>query len=243
MNIFTGSTENMADLYSMINEAKDSGRFRKRPFVTLTYAQSLDGSISRMNKEPLGISGKKAFKMTHELRSIHDAILIGIGTVLSDNPMLTVRLTDGENPSPVILDTNQRISPESKMFQEKDRDFYIVSARSGPSRNSSFYREVGANLIYCPMNGNGLLDLNTLMLKLYDLGIHSIMVEGGAKVISSFLSSRLADILLLTISPRLIGGYNALSYYQDKGVKLKESSFHLLGEDLIYWGQPDWEAE
>jgi len=99
--------------------AQEHVRKHHRPLITLSYAQSLDGSISANRGSPTAISGPQAMRLTHELRAAHDAILVGIGTILADNPHLTVRLVAGKNPQPVVLDSNLRFPPGANLIQEK----------------------------------------------------------------------------------------------------------------------------
>src|SRR4051794_24685033 len=87
-----------------------------RPIVTLAYAQSLDGSIATAARRPLALSSQPALKLTHQLRAEHDAILVGIGTVLADDPLLTVRLVNGPNPVPVVLDSRLRLPSTARLL-------------------------------------------------------------------------------------------------------------------------------
>ena len=93
----------LGDLHARLEDA--DGVARGRPFTTLAYAQSLDGSIAGQGGRPLSLSGASSLRLTHELRAAHDAILVGIGTVLSDNPLLNVRLVSGSDPQPIVADT------------------------------------------------------------------------------------------------------------------------------------------
>ena len=108
------------------------------PFVTLSYAQSLDGSIAARRGEALGLSGPESLRLTHRLRSMHDAILVGIGTVLSDNPRLTVRLVNGQNPRPIVVDSRLRIPLNCRLFAENKVTPVSKSAEPGkkPARKA-----------------------------------------------------------------------------------------------------------
>ena len=100
------------------------------PFVTLSYAQSLDGSIAAKRGEALGLSGPESLRLTHRLRSMHDAILVGIGTVLSDNPRLTVRLVNGQNPRPIVVDSQLRIPLNCKLFHENSVTPWVAATEN-----------------------------------------------------------------------------------------------------------------
>mgnify|MGYP000680407901 CR=1 FL=1 len=230
------------ELLEWIKDSQDSDKSRNRPFITLTYAQSLDGSIAAMDKTQLTLSGEESFTLTHELRSLHSSILVGIKTVMADNPRLTVRLVPGNNPTPVILDTHGKISPDAKVFQEQERNVLIVGSRKSGPFDTFYTTNNGYKKLYCETEESGLLDLNHLMSLLQNQNIESVMVEGGARVISNFLSAGLVDCLLLTISPRLVGGYNALSHYGLSQLGFKKSHFLSVGEDIVFWGCPEWKT-
>ena len=99
----------------------------KRPFVTLSYAQSWDGSITTRSGESLALSGAEATRLTHQLRSIHDGILVGIGTVLTDDPQLTVREWSGPNPQPIVLDSQLRMPVNARLCQHADKNCWVLT--------------------------------------------------------------------------------------------------------------------
>jgi GTP cyclohydrolase II len=99
------SPGSIEDFKTVVDQAREFRRKNGRPHITISYAQSLDGSIAALNKEQLQLSGRESMRLTHRLRACCQAILVGIGTVLTDNPSLTVRLVEGRNPQPIILET------------------------------------------------------------------------------------------------------------------------------------------
>ena len=212
---------------------------RKRPFVTVTYAQSLDGSIAAKRGEPLAISGPESLKMTHQLRAEHDALLIGIGTVLADDPQLTVRLVDGQDPQPVILDSQLRFPLHAKLLKNPCRPWIATTENASRERQRSL-ETAGAQVIRLPASEYGLVSLPDLLTELWRLGIHSLMVEGGASVIGSFISRNLADRLVLTIAPILVGGLNAIgSETLSNGAgfpQLHYPHFQKLGDNVVISG-------
>lgn len=216
-----------------------------RPLVTLTYAQSLDGSIAARPGHPLSLSGTESQTFTHRLRARHDAILVGIGTVLADNPRLSVRLVPGRSPQPVVLDSRLRFPSYSHLLKDGCSPWIATSEKADPGRQKEL-EHLGAVVLRLPLAVGGGIDLPALLGVLAGRGINCLMVEGGAQVIASFISSRLVDQVIITIAPVLVGGVRVLNYYPLSSAgpfpRLCRVSFHQLGEDLIVWGKPSWSA-
>ncbi|MFP3867377.1 MAG: GTP cyclohydrolase II RibA [Desulfobacteraceae bacterium] len=235
-----------AKLQEIKSEGADNRRKKGRPLVTLTYAQSLDGSIAARPGHPLTISCSQSRVFTHCLRAVHDAILVGIGTVLADNPRLTVRLVPGESPQPVLLDSRLRFPSYAHLLQDGNRRPWIATtAAAEPGRQDDLERQ-GALIFRLPVGSCGGIDLAALLAKLGEMGVNSLMVEGGAQVINSFISSYLVDQVIITVAPVLVGGLRAFDSVSrlpyGKFPRLAEVTFHQMGEDLIVWGKPDWES-
>jgi len=230
MNLFSGLPARAAAHYQR----------SRRPWVTLAYAQSLDGSIAIQRAEQLNLSGDESRLMTHQLRAMHDAILVGIGTVLADDPRLTARLVDGRNPQPVILDTRLRFPLTARLLQNPDLGPLLIASNLASETSRLALEAAGARVLGVPTLENGLLDLNAILDQLGGLGITSVMVEGGARTITSFLKNALVDTLILTIAPTLVGGLNAIDPALWLGMsplpRLRDVHCQQLGEDVIIWG-------
>ncbi|MFZ0610790.1 MAG: RibD family protein [Desulfobacterales bacterium] len=230
-------------LMQQVAGAEAFRRKRGRPLVILTYAQSLDGSIAAHDRRQLRLSGTAAMVLTHRLRSGSDAILVGIGTVLNDNPELTNRLAEGPSPRPVILDTRLRTPLDARLLQRKDCACWIVSRTDDNDGRRETLVKAGAVVMPCRTAADGRIDLAALMQLLVAHEINVLMVEGGARVITSFIGARLVDQLIVTVAPKLIGGLNAID---DRGtgmdpfVPLAQVAYQQLGKDMILWAQPDW---
>ncbi len=209
------------------------------PFVTLSYAQSLDGSIAARRGEALGLSGPQSLKLTHRLRSKHDAILVGIGTVLSDDPRLTVRLVNGANPRPVVVDSRLRIPLDCKLFQNSATP-WVAATEEHPAARREALEATGAHVLTIRSDNNGQVDLLLMLKRLGQMGIVSLMVEGGASIITSFLLCGLVNYLVLTVTPALVGGLrgvNDLGLTEAPSVRsLSHLGHKWLGKDLILWG-------
>lgn len=217
-----------------------------RPFVTLSYAQSLDGSITARRGETTAISGPEALRLTHQLRAHHDAILVGIGTVIADDPQLNVRLVRGPDPQPIVVDSRLRFPSWARLLREPGRRPWIVTTElAGRSRQAEL-EAAGARVVRLPSGPDGLVSLSALLgfLGGDDVGIRSLMVEGGATVISHFLAEHLADRLVLTIAPMLLGGLNAVANLGSLNgqalPRLTKPHYQALGEDVVLFGDLVW---
>ncbi|HET7035715.1 MAG TPA: GTP cyclohydrolase II [Thermomicrobiaceae bacterium] len=211
---------------------------RDRPAVTLAYAQSLDGSLAARAGEPLALSGPESLVMTHRLRAAHDAILVGIGTVLADDPRLSLRLAPGCHPRPVILDGHLRFPLEARLLAGPRRPWIATGEEASRERQQAL-EAAGARVLRLPLDDAGLVALPALLRLLAEEGIERLMVEGGPRVIASFLRQRLADQLVITLAPRLVGGLRLLDEPGDYP-SLRAARQARVGQDLVLWGEPEW---
>jgi diaminohydroxyphosphoribosylaminopyrimidine deaminase/5-amino-6-(5-phosphoribosylamino)uracil reductase len=209
------------------------------PFITLKFAQTLDGRIASVSGSSQWISSEPSRKLAHKLRSIHDGILVGINTVLVDDPQLTVRLVKGKNPVRIILDSKLRIPLGSKILKEQNLAVTIVATTpQANERKLTCLKEMGIETLVVQEDEEGKIYLLDLLKKLGKRNISSILVEGGAKVITSFLRQGLADKIIVAIGPKIMGrGIEAVG---DLGIsninhalKLSSMKTHRRGEDLI----------
>lgn len=215
-----------------------------RPFVTLSYAQSVDGSITRRRGEPLALSGQESLTLTHQLRTGHDAILVGIGTVLADDPRLTVRLVAGPDPQPIIVDSQLRLPLTARLLTEHPRKPIVATTATADPRRAAALQDAGAQVVRLPGTGNGRVSLPALLDWLYQSGLHRLMVEGGANIITSFLAAQLVDRLVITVAPLLVGGLNAVGNLNGSGLpQLKNLHTQWLGKDMILSGDVRWPEE
>ena len=218
----------------------------ERPFVTLSYAQSLDGSLAANQGERTQISGSESARLTHFLRANHDAILIGIGTLLIDNPQLTVRLVEGKNPRPVVLDSKLQTQADSLLVRSNPP--WIATIKSTDDMLAQQLKSKGVKIFTLPADDEGRVSLPELMKVLHGEGIKSIMVEGGARVITGFLLAKLVDYLVLTISPQILGGLPSVQFdrwqknndFPVKGIRMCNYSIEKAGVDLVVFGRLEW---
>lgn len=213
-----------------------------RPTVTLSYAQSLDGSITRQRGKPMALSGQESLTLTHQLRTSHDAILVGIGTVLADDPRLTVRLVDGPDPQPVIVDSQLRLPLTAKLLTQHPHKPIVATLETADPHKEAALLTAGARVIRLPATPKGQVSLPHLLHCLTSFGIHSLMVEGGAGMITSFLAAQLVDRLVITVAPLLVGGLNAVGDLNGHGLpQLKNPQTQWLGKDMILSGDVSWQ--
>jgi GTP cyclohydrolase II len=214
-----------------------------RPFVTVSYAQSVDGSIASRTRQPIRLSGELSMALTHRLRTRFDAIMVGIETVLADNPHLTVRYAQGPHPQPIVLDTHLRIPIQSNLVQRSDLSSWVVSGHNNAHERIDTLAQAGVTVLPCQLGEDGKIDLKRLMPLLADRDVNSLMVEGGARVITSFIRARLVDQFIITIAPTLIGGLPVIDgpgIHPSTQLKLNQVHYEHLGEDLILWAKPEW---
>jgi 3,4-dihydroxy 2-butanone 4-phosphate synthase/GTP cyclohydrolase II len=220
----------------------------RRLSVTLSYAQSLDGSIAARAGQPLALSGQESLAFTHRLRARHDAILVGIGTVLADDPRLNVRLAEGRDPRPVVVDSLLRTPPAARLFRDGAARPIIAAVEAAPAAAERALAGAGAEVWRLPARpsetGAPLVDLERLLGRLAGLGVGSVMVEGGARIIAAFLRGRLADRVAITVCPRFVGGLSpaaGLAALGGAGLpRLRKPAWELAGDDMIVSGELEW---
>ncbi len=231
------SHPNGAELFS--DKALKHSEKMGQPFLTLTYAQSLDGCIAQTPGEPIRLSGPKSTEMTHRLRAFHDAIIVGIGTVIADNPSLNVRLADGPDPQPIVLDSKLRFPVDSNLLQKSSLAPWIVTTELAPGSRQRELENLGARVIRLPHTSNYWVNLPYLLQMLVSEGVRSVMVEGGARIITSFLSQHLVDHVVLTIVPVMLGGMRAVGDLENGNgqfPRLTNVEYQKFGDDLVIWG-------
>jgi GTP cyclohydrolase II len=230
-------------VHEFLNSAGAHRSRSGRPLVTLTYAQSLDGSIADRPGRPLALSGSQSMALTHSLRASHQAILVGIGTVLADNPRLNVRLVSGPDPQPVVVDSRLRFPPYAHLLKNRRAPLIATTQDADPERQQALEAS-GARVLRLP-SPNGWVDLAALLDNLGARGIDHVMVEGGAQIITSFLVSRLVDQVVLTIAPLLVDGLRVVHHLRTSSTgqfpRLTNLSYQQLGDDLVLRGVPDWD--
>lgn len=212
-----------------------------RPYVILKAAASLDGKIMSADGESKWITSAEARRATHALRSRTDAILVGINTVLRDDPELTSHGA-GRDPVRVVLDTELRIPPRAKVLKGPSTTVIATARRSFPK--VSRLRAERLCLLRVKQGPRGV-DLHDLLAQLKSMGVGILLVEGGARTHTSFLSEGLVDEVRLFLAPRLIGGEGARTFFEGRGLplarslRLSECSVQRVGPDFMISGLVD----
>jgi 3,4-dihydroxy 2-butanone 4-phosphate synthase/GTP cyclohydrolase II len=207
-----------------------------RPFILLAYAQSLDASLATVAGEPLALSGPEALAYTHGLRAAHQAILVGIGTVLADDPQLTVRLAPGDHPQPIVLDSHLRFPLGARLWRHPTLRPWILTTPTAPEPRRRALEERGARVVRVSADARGRVNLKTGLGLLRSLGIMRLMIEGGARVITAVLAGGLVDRVSITIAARYVGGLRA--YDAPVALTLTDVSQRVLGADVVIEGTP-----
>lgn len=176
------------------------------PYVSLKLAMSLDGRIATRSGESKWVTGPDARAKVHLLRGQNDAIAIGIGTALADDPRLTVRDAPGESPLRVVFDTKLRLEPSSRIAQSaREVKTIVLCGTEAPANLEQGLTDLGIECVRAPQSTEGRLDVFQALRLLAQRGVVSLMVEGGAELAGSFLAGRFADELHVFVAPILLG--------------------------------------
>ena len=212
-----------------------------KPFVSLKSAMTLDGKIATSSGQSKWITSDESRQRVHELRDIHDAIMVGIGTVLIDNPLLTARVYGGKNPIRIIVDSNARTPLISNVVTNHQAQTIIAVTKNAPLERVDALKNCGVEIIFA---GDGeRVDLNILMNELARRNIISVFVEGGGTLNFSLLESNLVDKVYTFIAPKILGGRESMTSVEGHGfdnissaIHLKNISTEMIGSDILISG-------
>ncbi|MFN2503435.1 MAG: GTP cyclohydrolase II RibA [Acidimicrobiales bacterium] len=207
-----------------------------RPYVVLKFAQTVDGRIATADGDARWISGDEERRISHALRASCDAVMVGVGTVLRDDPELTVRMVAGASPLRVVLDSHLRTPTTAKVLSSDVPTLILTSDRARQrNRQRLQARNVAVRVV---RGGAGGLDLAAAMAVLREEGVSSLMVEGGARVITSLLAAGLVDRMIIGVAPTIIGqgtqavGQLGVTRVAD-GIRLTNRSVQVLSDDIL----------
>ena len=222
---------------------------QKLPFVTVKVAQSLDGKIATKTGHSRWISSQAARRLAHRLRQQVDAMVVGINTVMLDNPLLSCRIGNRlckKQPKKIVLDSQLRISPGANIFSSRSpAPVIIATTRQAPEKKILSWRKKGVSVI-ATRNRHGRVDLEDLFKQLAKQEITHILIEGGGEVIASALEQKLVDRMLVVVSPKIIGGRGSPTSIGGAGIRrisqaaeLVDLSLRKVGPDLLIEGRPN----
>jgi diaminohydroxyphosphoribosylaminopyrimidine deaminase / 5-amino-6-(5-phosphoribosylamino)uracil reductase len=219
-----------------------------RPFVVVKCAATLDGRIATRTGHSRWVTGRAARGFVHRLRHSLDAILVGIGTVLADDPSLTTRLpeTAGRDPVRVVLDTHLSIPENARVLRlDSASETLIVSGDQAPPDKKGRIERTGARVWAAPVR-NGRIDLDALMAHLGREGITSVLIEGGARIIGSALAAGVADKVCFFYAPKILGGDDGVPICAGPGpekmgeaIAVRDLTVHRFGDDVMLEGYVD----
>jgi len=222
------------------------------PFVTVKAAMSLDGKIATRTGDSRWISDEPARRLVHRMRARHDAIMVGVGTVQKDDPLLTVRLPRLKEPLRrlrVVVDSALRCPDSARVLDVHEAPTLIVTTDRAPADRLRNLRERGVEVEVLPADETGRVDLRHLIQSLAQRGITGILCEGGGTLIASLLTHRLVDKVVFFYAPVIIGGSEAPTAVEGLGYPLVEHSPRLdrvhwrkIGRDMMVQGYPCWEV-
>jgi diaminohydroxyphosphoribosylaminopyrimidine deaminase/5-amino-6-(5-phosphoribosylamino)uracil reductase len=232
-----------------LNEMFNKFIVSRMPFVTLKTASTLDGKIASKTKDSKWITGESARAYVHTLRHRHQAIMVGIGTLLQDNPQLTTRLSvPALNPVRIIVDSLLRIPLDAKVVTDHSAETIILTTEQAPEHKARQLEELGITVLPCGTGSK--VDLRLAMKLIGEREIGSILLEGGGTLNGAMLSHRLIDKMVLFYAPKIIGGAQAPNNFQFDGfermnqaIELERIQLQQFGPDVCITGYPRYGSE
>lgn len=214
----------------------------KKPYVILKAAMSMDGKIATKTGESKWISCEESRLQVHELRNKISGIMVGINTVITDNPELTCRIQNGNNPVRIIVDSSLKVPLDSKVLKNKDGKTIIATTKKADLKKIQTLLEANIKVLIIKEK-NGHVDLNDLMIKLGKLNIDSILLEGGAILNYCALEEKIVDKVMMYIAPKIIGGKKSKTPIDGNGIDrlndafiLNNTNASIVGEDILLEG-------
>ncbi|RLJ91318.1 bifunctional diaminohydroxyphosphoribosylaminopyrimidine deaminase/5-amino-6-(5-phosphoribosylamino)uracil reductase RibD [Planococcus citreus] len=230
-----------------LNEVFNKFITHKKPFVTLKSGITLDGKIATHSYDSKWITSEESRLDAHQLRNENMAILVGVNTVIHDNPELTTRIQNGRNPIRIIIDSSLKIPEDAKVLNDKKADTWIFTSQYPDAAKEKKLLSGGIKVVRTSSLKN--VDLSEMLNVLEESQISSLLIEGGGTINASFLESHLIDKVILYIAPKLIGGKEAPSFLEGKGfnkmseaIELADMEITKIGNNFKMVGYPIYEA-
>ena len=231
------------DASRKMNEVFNKFIVENRPFVTLKAGITLDGKIATHSSDSKWITSEEARSDVHKLRNENMAILVGVNTVIADNPELTTRIPNGRNPIRIILDSTLKIPLESKVVTDKLADTWIFTSANYDEEKKKDLEKLGIQ-VFSTSDSKQVNPIEVMNL-LGEKGVSSVLIEGGGTINAAFLENKLIDKAIIYIAPKLIGGHLAPTFMEGSGfdkmadaVELIDTDFIKIGKDFKFTGYP-----
>jgi len=214
------------------------------PFVTYKCAMTLDGKIATVTGDSRWISSEESRKQVHRMRARYDAVMVGVDTIIADDPQLTVRHVRGRNPLRIIVDTNMRTPTSVGVLSDTMAKKTIIATTETNPRVHRRYQQSGATVLVC-RKLNGKVDLNDLWKQLGSLGIQSILLEGGSRLAAEALMHGLIDECIFFYSPKVIGsdGFSPFAFtgmtQMKQALPFTDIEVRRIGSDILVTARPE----
>ena len=215
------------------------------PFVILKSAMTMDGKTATASGDSRWITNEKSRQYVHRLRSMVDAIMVGVGTVLADDPQLTARVPRGKDPVRVVVDSSLKISPGARMLRQESPASTVIATISEDRDRIAELESAGAEVLRCRA-AQGRVDLHDLLVRLGARGVQSILLEGGSGLAGEALRAGLIDKVVLFYAPKFLGGADGLGLFggasaerMDGCRQLKDVSVLRFGNDVMIEAYPE----
>lgn len=215
------------------------------PFVILKSAMTLDGRTATVTGDSRWITNEKSRHYVHKLRSSADAVMVGVGTVLADDPQLTARIPRGKDPLRVVVDSSLRIPPDARMLRQESSATTVIATVSKDDNRAAHLASVGAEVLCCRAK-QGRVDLSDLLARLGARGVQSVLLEGGSELAGEALRASLIDKFVLFYAPKFLGGADGFGLFggpsarmMDGCRRLKDVSVRRFGDDVMIEAYPE----
>lgn len=227
IEVITGIQEEASN---KMNEVFNKFIMTNKPFVTLKSGITLDGKIASHTAHSKWITSAEAREDVHHLRNEHLAILVGVNTVIEDDPELTTRIENGRNPIRVVLDSTLKIPLDAKLVTDRLAETWIFTSANYDQNKKEKLVDGGVRIFHT--NGPDHVDVQEVVEVLGENLISSLLIEGGGTINAAFLENKLIDKAVIYIAPKLIGGKNAPTFMEGTGFDLMSDAVELINTDI-----------
>jgi diaminohydroxyphosphoribosylaminopyrimidine deaminase/5-amino-6-(5-phosphoribosylamino)uracil reductase len=234
----------LGDACRLVNEPFIKHVTTGLPFVILKSALTLDGKSATAEGDSRWITGERSRRYVHKLRSQVDVIMVGSGTVIVDDPLLTARIPGGKDPLRVVVDSRLKVPLSARLFHLQSKSATLVATISADAAGIAGIRVTGADVVICKEN-KGRVDLHDLLARLGAMNLQSVLLEGGSTLAGEALRQGLIDKVMLFYAPKLVGGHGPGLFSgagvarMDDAIRLRDISYTRFGEDLLIQGYPE----